>query len=298
MKFGKVENIEGIDFTLPPDHASVAARKSDGSHPTPNFYIGCTAWTSKEWKGKYYPEKTKASEFLNAYGKQFNTIELNTTHYRTPKPELIDKWKAQTPDDFKFCPKVLQYISHSADLGIGTTRIKEFCNAIALFEGKLGMCFIQLPPYFGFDRLGLLQSFLDDFPQEIPLAFELRHASFYEGDNLSAVVDLLTKYDRTLLITDVSGRRDILHMALSSGTVMTRFVGNNLDKTDYSRIDDWVDRLNAWLACGLKDIYFFPHEPDNINAPEISEYLYKKLKGLNKFNVRGPKLLGQQKSLF
>jgi len=299
MKFGKVENIDGIDFSLPNDHPSMKARFKEASIAPCNFFIGCTAWTSKEWKGKYYPQKTKSTDFLYEYGKQFNTIELNTTHYRIPKPEYIEKWKDQTPTDFKFCPKVLKYISHASDLGIGTNRIREFCDVITMFEDKLGMCFIQLPPYFGIDRISILEKFLQTFPSDVPLALELRNENFYNSEeNLEKTIQLLEKYKRTFLLTDVSGRRDILHMALTSDTTMVRFVGNNLHETDFNRIDEWVSKLNSWQAYGLNKVYFFPHEPDNIKAPEISEYLCDHIKKIDNFNVRGPKLISTQKSLF
>ena len=300
MKFGKVKNIDDIEFGLPNDHVSCHNLKTKShEHSKPNFYIGSTAWTTKEWKGKYYPSKTKSTDFLVEYGKQFNSIELNTTHYRIPKSEHIEKWKDQTLDDFKFCPKVLQFISHARDLSLGTNRILEFCDAVSLFEDKLGMCFFQLPPYFSFDRLYLLEKFFQSFPMEIPLAVELRHESFFETEaNLNRTVELLEEYKKAFLITDVAGRRDILHMALTINTAMIRFVGNNLHKTDYSRIDDWVSKLNSWTSYGLNKVYFFPHEPYNIKSPEISEYLSDQIKKNDNFIVRGPKLLGQQKSLF
>lgn len=300
MKFGKLNNIEGVDFTLPDDHPSNSflSLSTNKTHHT-QFYIGATGWTTKEWKGKTYPAKTKATDFLTAYGRQFNTVELNSTYYSIPKPECILKWVDQTPKDFKFCPKILKFISHAKDLSLGNQRINDFCNAVSLFEDKLGMCFIQLPPYFGFDRLPLLEQFFKAFPQEIPLAVELRHESFYQDqDDLNMTLELLMKYDRTFLITDVAGRRDILHMALTSNSTMVRFVGNNLHQTDYSRLDNWIDKLNSWRAYGLSDLFFFPHEPDNINAPEISHYLYQQITKFDNFVGRGPRSLEQQKSLF
>jgi len=301
MKFGKLDNIEGIDFSLPEDCPRNNSLWGNGKavRDYTQFHIGCTAWTTKEWKGKVYPEKTKAADFLRAYGKQFNTIELNTTHYRIPKAEYIEKWVDQTPADFRFCPKILKFISHAKDLSIGSQKITEFCDAISLFGDKLGMCFIQLPPYFGIDRLPVLEQFFKAFPQEIPLAVELRHESFFKNEEkLNETIDLLLKYGRTFLITDVAGRRDVLHMALTSGTSMVRFVGNNLHPTDYSRLDEWASKLNSWKDKGLEQVYFFPHEPDNINAPEISQYIYQRINKFDNFKGRGPKMLGQQKSLF
>jgi uncharacterized protein YecE (DUF72 family) len=91
-------------------------------------------------------------------------------------------------------------------------------------------------------------------------------------------------------------------MGVTTETTMIRFVGNNLHETDYSRIDRWVNRLNLWFEKGLKEVYFFTHEPDNILAPEMSVYLLNQLQKHSNVDVRGPKLLkpndGEQMSLF
>jgi uncharacterized protein YecE (DUF72 family) len=79
------------------------------------------------------------------------------------------------------------------------------------------------------------------------------------------------------LITDVAGRRDVLHMCLTAPAVMVRFVGNSLHPTDFSRIDAWIGRLKQWLEQGLREIYFFVHEPDNVQAPELIRYVIQEL---------------------
>ncbi|PIY12503.1 MAG: hypothetical protein COZ18_01865 [Flexibacter sp. CG_4_10_14_3_um_filter_32_15] len=39
------------------------------------------------------------------YSRQFDSIELNVTHYQIPPEERILKWKEMTPKGFLFCPK-------------------------------------------------------------------------------------------------------------------------------------------------------------------------------------------------
>lgn len=307
MKFGKLQNIDKVDFSLPPDPEENQAvlNRYDLKVGKLQFYMGCTGWSMKEWIGTVYPKNTKSKDFLRAYGRQFNSIELNTTHYRIPTEETILKWKAETPNDFKFCPKVPQTISHSRNLGIGSEQLLLFCEKIQELKENLGCCFMQLPPYFGFDKLALLENFLQNFPNHIPLAIELRHESWFnEMDHQSALFEVLEKYHVSPVITDVAGRRDVLHMRLTTPTAMVRFVGNGLHPTDYSRIDSWIDRIRKWQQEGLVSIYFFPHEPDNIQAPELAEYILKKLSKFNDIHVRGPKLedpnnrAGQQMALF
>lgn len=307
MKFGKLKNIEKVDFSLPedPEANSRILKKYNLKTGQLQLYMGCTGWSMKEWVGKVYPSNTKTKDFLRAYGQQFNSIELNTTHYRIPTAETILKWKNETPPDFKFCPKIPQSISHSRNLGIGSEQLLLFCESIQELKEKLGCCFMQLPPYFDAGRLGLLEKFLQHFPNHIPLAVELRHESWFnDSDRQAALFEVLEKYHITPVITDVAGRRDVLHMRLTTPTAMVRFVGNGLHPTDYTRIDAWIARIRTWQREGLVTIYFFPHEPDNIQAPELAAYILKKLSDFTDIKVRGPQLEdpdqqeGQQMSLF
>jgi uncharacterized protein YecE (DUF72 family) len=305
MKFGKLEDISQVDFTLPSDPAgnrkvlSALPERSERA----GCYIGCTGWSMPEWIGKVYPKGTKSKDFLKYYSQQFNTIEFNTTHYRIPDISTVDKWHEGAADDFKFCPKVPQSISHSRDLGAGNNSLELFTDVILGLKEKLGACFLQLPPYFGHERLAVLENFLDRWPGAIPLSVEVRHESWFAGaDQRRDLFNLLYRKGAGTVITDVAGRRDVLHMALSSGVAMVRFVGNGLHPTDYERIDEWVDRINAWFELGLHELFFFTHEPDNILAPELALYLFEKIKNNSTIKVKGPKLLdeqeGEQMTLF
>ena len=212
MKFGKLQDFAAVDFSLPPDPAGNSARLSKlpaRSHP-PQLYIGCTGWSMKEWVGRVYPKGTKTKDFLKAYSLQFNTIELNTTHYRIPNAQTIDKWYRESTADFKFCPKVPQTISHSKSLGLGTNLIPSFCQAIAGLQEKLGCCFLQLPPYYGADRLPQLEQFLRAFPSEIQLAVEVRHESWFEQPETKArLLDTLHDYLRLDASGQCSGKNEL-----------------------------------------------------------------------------------------
>lgn len=292
MKFGKVQDISTVDFRLPenPAENDLLLAKYERTE-TPRLYIGCTGWSMKEWVGKVYPEKTKAKDFLKYYAKQFNTIELNATHYRIPNYDTIQKWIKETPDDFRFCPKIPQSVSHSRDLGLESGNLQGFCDIIQQLEQRLGCCFMQMPPYFGKDCLGMLERFLEQFPPQIPLAIELRHESWFASKaDLEPLLQLLEHKNVTALITDVAGRRDVLHHRLTNNCAMIRFVGNGLHPTDYERIDAWVEQLKDWTEKGLSDTYFFPHEPDNLLAPDLALYLKEKAtERIKNIQVRGPK---------
>ena len=305
MKFGKISDIANVNFTLPKDDPKTTElfNRLPPNDELPRVYVGCTGWSMKEWIGRVYPNGTKANQFLSYYGKQFNTIELNTTHYRIPTLKTIATWRQSVPKDFKFCPKVPQSISHRSDLGMKGEGINQFLTSVYELNENLGCCFMQMPPYFDISRLPMLERFLSKWSKEIPLAIEVRHETWFNNNaNFHQLFDLLEQHEISTVITDVAGRRDVLHQRLTTDTAMIRFVGNDLHKTDYQRIDEWVSRLKLWFENGLKTVYFFPHEPDNLLAPEMSAYLIDRLNESFESTVRGPKLIdnqqGKQISLF
>ncbi len=303
MKFGKLTDISQVDFSMPPDH-KLTTTLLQALPPNPNplqVFFGCTGFSMKEWVGTVYPPKTKSKDYLKHYSKQFNTIEFNTTHYRIPKPETIEKWKGNAAKGFLFCPKILQTISHSGDLGMSKESLNWFCDSIYRLDEKLGCCFMQMPPYWKPDKLSILEKFLSQFPEELKLAIEIRHEDWFTSPEAFIQLSALLKaYDISTVITDVAGRRDALHQLLTTDTAMIRFVGNGLHETDYHRIDDWVARLKDWSAQGLKRVYFFMHQPDNLKSPELVVYLIQQLNKQLGLSLEGP-VLGSgftQTSLF
>jgi uncharacterized protein YecE (DUF72 family) len=208
---------------------------------------------------------------LDQYGLQFDTIELNTTYYRIPRPEQVVQWREAVPQSFRFCPKIPQHISHRTDLGLASGQISEFADSMVCFEEKLGPSFLQLSPSFGPERLGLLERFFRIFPvRAVPLAVEFRHPGWFgtaAGDDVFA---LMADSGISTVITDVAGHREVLHQRLTSGTVLIRFVGNDLHPTDVQRLDEWTERLSQWFAMGLREAFVFLHEPDNLKAPALA----------------------------
>ncbi|MCC6460594.1 MAG: DUF72 domain-containing protein [Saprospiraceae bacterium] len=305
MDFGKLPSVDQVDFTLapePPQNTSLW----QGLPPrqaAPVLYLGATGYNMKPWVGRWYPAGTKDKEHLLHYGRQFNTIEHNTTHYRIPDAATVMRWREEVPADFRYCPKIPQTISHARDLGLSGRDIGLFCTAIRGLEERLGCCFLQLPPQFDVTRLPALARFLEVFPADIPLAVEVRHESFFVPSVAAEdYFRLLQASGRATVITDVAGRRDVCHLRLTSGTVLIRFVGNGLHASDYTRIQDWAGRLQDWYAAGLRETYFFCHEPDNLLAPDLAAYAAGVFgQGLAGVGLRGPEALPtppQQGSLF
>ncbi len=303
MKFGKLQDISGVDFSLPPISPQ-ALERLGGSSARDRFraFVGLPRWSSKEWIGQLFPPKTKQGDFLHFYSQSFNTIELNTTHYRIPKPEQVEKWADQAADDFIFCPKIPQTISHYRKLINCDMEIEQFAESIRYFGKKLGCCFVQLQESFGPDQLSHLYDFVDKWPEDLGISFEFRHPQWFEAQQLfPEVIGLLSQRKMGMVITDVSGRRDVLHGDLTNTSAMLRLVGNSLHPTDYERVDAWIERLEIWVDHGLERLYFFPHQPKDPQAADYGKYMIEKLnKAFDlKLTLPGiPQEKGDQMSLF
>jgi uncharacterized protein YecE (DUF72 family) len=290
MKFGRLENINNVDFTFPLSHTGTAKILGGTKSKTLNVYVGAPVWNDPGFPGKIYPPKARDKDFVKYYGKQFNCIELNATHYRIPEENTVKRWANAVPEGFKFCPKIHQSISHSSHIHQRASEINAFYNSVSCFGNKLGTCFLQLPPGFEAKHIEPLLEFLDHCPIR-DLAIELRHESWFtDTDILNYLCNYLFKNNLSLNITDVAGRRDVLHQRLTNKTAFVRFVANDLHPSDFKRMDDWLERLSVWIQSGLENLYFFIHTPDKSLVPDLAVYFINHLNTINGINVKPPEI--------
>lgn len=298
MEFGKLDNVDHVDWALPPDDKKALSYLPQFQPKPRRYFLGTPTWGSRTWLGKIYPSDAKSHEFLHFYSRAFSTIELNTTHYRLPTTELVKGWCEQVPKEFRFCPKFPQTISHERNGILDQTLLQEWQRALSDFGENLGVSFLQLPPYFSYEDRAVLHRFIEAWPSELPLALEFRHTSWFTNNTiLPALVDYLQKKNVGLVITDVAGRRDVLHTSISAPFVLLRFIGNEMHPSDLSRVDDWSERLKHWSQIGLNQVYFFAHEPDDIMCPELSEYVTNKFNEVLGTEWESPLKQGQDKQV-
>ena len=292
MEFGKTNNLDTINFSLPPGAPFNARVWADvESTGRPNVFIGGPVWANKDYVGKLYPSNAKERDFLHYYTRQFNTIELNLTHYQIPTASMIERWKVEASPGFTYCPKFPQSISHERQLVAAEGLTEEFVNAVLALEEYLGMTFLQLPPTFGPDKWPVLQAYLRSLPDELDVAVEFRHPDWFKPATGMQTLERLHAMRRHAVMTDVAGRRDVLHMGLSSPVLTLRFIANEGHPSDYTRTDAWVQRLKTWFGKGLKTAYLFIHGGgDNDTAPELILYWTRELNKHCGLNLREPVL--------
>jgi len=286
MKFGQVSNPEEIDFKLPPTPPETVEVLKQGDPNRPfEVSVGCAKWNRADLKG-FYPRGTK--DELNYYATQFNSIELNATFYNSPSKEQVEIWKSKTPADFKFFPKIPQSISHFGRLLNVDEKVKTFVDAIALFDDQLGMIFLQMIDNFkpkDFDRL---TKFVEDFPKGVPLAVEVRNAEWFSNKEVSENLYSVFKNNNiSNVLVDTAGRRDMLHMRLTTTTAFVRYVGAN-HPSDYDRLDNWIEVIKEWRAAGLENLYFFIHQNIEVESPLLATHFIKKMNETFDLNLRSP----------
>ncbi len=110
------------------------------------WWIGCSGFHYKEWKDVFYPSTIFQTKWFEYYCTHFNSIELNTTFYRFPRPEALRSWYNRSPENFRFAVKAPQLITHYKMFKDSERMLGDFYASV--YEGlhdKLGCVLFQLP---------------------------------------------------------------------------------------------------------------------------------------------------------
>jgi len=223
-----------------------------------SLYVGTSGYSYKEWKGSFYPEKIPAKDMLSYYASRLHAVELNNTFYRLPQPSMVESWKAQVPDDFRFSVKASQRITHFKRLKDAADETRFMLETVSALADRLGVVLFQLPPNMKKD-IDRLETFLKALPADTPAAFEFRHPTWFDDD----VLALLRSQKRVLAVSDT----DDLPASHIDKTADWGYL--RLRRVNYSESDlaEWIKRIRAqdW-----KNTYvFFKHE-DEGTGPKLA----------------------------
>ncbi len=150
----------------------------------PSLCIGTSAFTAAGWEGSFYPPGMKPADFLSFYATRFNSVEVDSTFYRTPSKATVQGWANKTPEGFIFAGKVPQVVTHEKVLVDCDAEFKEFVQTMDLLGDKLGPLLLQ----FGYfnkkafvginDFLARLKPFLKKLPKDHKFAVEIRNKNW------------------------------------------------------------------------------------------------------------------------
>jgi uncharacterized protein YecE (DUF72 family) len=62
------------------------------SNDSSEIHLGTSAFTAAGWEGSFYPKGMRPADFLTCYATKFDTVEIDSTFYRTPSASTVDGW--------------------------------------------------------------------------------------------------------------------------------------------------------------------------------------------------------------
>src|SRR4051794_30341896 len=87
---------------------------------------------------EFFPVAFQDKSRLNYYSSIFNTVELNSTFKKTPRPSTFEKWADDVPGEFQFTVKMFKDITHIKELNTDFTLIESVVNAANYLGDKKG----------------------------------------------------------------------------------------------------------------------------------------------------------------
>jgi uncharacterized protein YecE (DUF72 family) len=127
-------------------------------------------------------------DYLSFCAEHFDSVEVDSMFYACPSENTIKGWHAKTPDNFIFCVKVPQAITHDKVLVGCDSELQQFLETMSLLGAKLRPVVFQFP-FFNrgtfrdrHEFLDGLVPFLEKLPAERKFAVELRNKSWLDAD--------------------------------------------------------------------------------------------------------------------
>jgi uncharacterized protein YecE (DUF72 family) len=224
--------------------------------------IGTCSWADEALTKHWYPRGVRTGEErLRHYAEQFSTVEVDSTYYRLPDPEMVSRWAERTPEDFVMhvkasgvmtrhpvkadqLPPDLREQAPVDERGRVDRPPREFrAEVFARFhealaplreDGKLGGVLMQFPSYVVYKPVSL--EYLEWAAGQLQgdrMLVEFRHRSWFEDDNRAEVLSFLEELGATNVVVDAP-KTDAKNLvptvvAATSPLAYVRFHGRNAD---------------------------------------------------------------------
>ena len=239
------------------------------------IWIGTSGWTYGDWRGPFYPEDLPKRRWLEWYGTQFLTTEVNGSFYRTPSLEAVEAWRDQTPDDFLIGWKASKFITHWKRLSEASQNSIELMETrLKVLGPKVGPVLFQLPARFKANR-ERLASFLKMLPKRYKYAFEFRDASWYEP----AILDVLRDRNVALCLSDHHDAP--APWEVTAGHVYIRGhgpTGQYKDRYPLKTLRQWAAEIAKWRRRRLTVYCYFDNDQKSA-APKDAKRLVELVGG-------------------
>lgn len=233
-------------------------------HAPAQCLIGTSGFSYSSWRGVFYPRGLKSEAMLEYYATRLQTVEVNTTFYRTQPDDVIAQWANAVPAAFRFAVKAHRRITHNRRM----PNLEEAMRVLALEAGgfghRLGPVLFQLPPTAPFEA-GRIERIVGLAPKYWRIAFQFRHPSWHTDEVAGLLEGLGAAF--------VHGDGEDHPGPLGRGA----FIYLRLRRETYSpqRLAIWSRRIAGYLEGG-RDVYcYLKHEK---LGPLYAERLQSKLR--------------------
>jgi len=228
--------------------------------------VGTCGWAYAHWRGPFYPHGLPTSEWLGFYAQRFASVEIDSTFYRLPSEEAIQRWLALAPEGFNYAVKMNRRVTHLRRLRGAEEATRSFVARVAPLDRALGAYLVQLPPGLTRD-VPLLDGFLASLQAAqaaapgpaaaAPVAVEFRHPSWFDDD----VYGVLRDHHAAFCISDLGGR--LWPLVATARLVYVRlhgperrYAGSYGDEA----LAVWAERCRAWAAAGRHVRVYFDND--------------------------------------
>jgi uncharacterized protein YecE (DUF72 family) len=235
------------------------------------LYIGTSGWTYPHWQKSFFPKELPSAERLRFYARRFNSVEVNTTFYGTPKKATVCAWRDAVPRGFRFAIKATRFITHNKKLLEPRKSSIKLFRAIEPIAHQTAALLFQLPPWFGKDEMRL-KSFLKKMPSTYRYAFEFRHPTWF----CEEIYDILRSFGAALCLWDLKGK--LSPILATSDFIYVRLHGPQTlaYRGSYpgSTLCRWRDRIRNWKKAKKEILCYFDNDEKGyapINALQLSK---------------------------
>jgi len=142
------------------------------------LWIGTSGWQYRHWRGKLYQSGLPIDRWFDRYAEAFDTVELNVTFYRQPRPAVFEGWARRAPEGFLFAVKASRFLTHIKRLRAPKDSVDFLLEGAIRLGPHLGPVLLQLPPDME-AAPELLEETLAAFPDGVRVAFEPRNRSWF-----------------------------------------------------------------------------------------------------------------------
>ncbi len=202
--------------------------------------IGPAGWSYDDWNGVVYPAATRKFDPLEYLSRYFDTIEVNSSFYRTPPATHAKSWvrRVAANPSFRFTTKLYKGFTHDAAFP-GAAEISAFLRYLEPLagEGRLGAVLAQYPWSYRNTESALLR--IAETAEALaphPLVVEVRHGGF-DDPHFFAMLERLgvgfANIDQPVIGDSLAPTS-----VATSATSYIRFHGRNYEK--------WFHHDEAW----------------------------------------------------